>query len=85
MTDPGPGPFARLLGSLANALLDLGLPTIREWLRDRLGPAADVAQVTTRIVPGADHTFRLRPGPSGWPATAPDYVSTLMSWLAQRR
>ena len=37
-----PGPVARLLGSLANALIDLGLPTIREWLRDRLGPAADV-------------------------------------------
>jgi hypothetical protein len=41
------GPVARLFGSLANALLDLGLPTIRDWLRDRLGPAADVAHVTT--------------------------------------
>jgi hypothetical protein len=41
------GPVARLLGSLANALLDLGLPSIRQWLRDRLGPAADVTQVTT--------------------------------------
>ncbi len=40
-------PVARLFGSLANALLDLGLPTIRQWLRDRIGPAADVAQVTT--------------------------------------
>ncbi len=40
-------PVARLFGSLANALLDLGLPTIREWLRDRIGPAADVAHVTT--------------------------------------
>lgn len=42
-----PGPVGRLLGSLANALLDLGLPTIRQWLRDRIGPAADVAHVTT--------------------------------------
>ena len=29
-------PVARLFGSLANALLDLGLPTIRQWLRDRI-------------------------------------------------
>jgi hypothetical protein len=42
-----PGPVARLLGSLANALLDLGLPTIREWLRDRVGARADVGQITT--------------------------------------
>jgi hypothetical protein len=28
-------------------LLDLGLPTIRQWLRDRVGLAADVAHVTT--------------------------------------
>jgi alpha-beta hydrolase superfamily lysophospholipase len=41
-------------------------------------------RVTTRIFPGADHTFRLRPGPSGWPVTAPDYVSTLVGWLARR-
>lgn len=39
------GPFARVLGSLANALLGLGLPTIRQWLRDRLGPEADVEHV----------------------------------------
>ncbi|MCW5836005.1 MAG: hypothetical protein KIS78_26630 [Labilithrix sp.] len=42
-----PGAVARVLGSLANALLDLGLPAIREWLRDRLGPAADVAEIST--------------------------------------
>ena len=42
-------------------------------------------QLTTRVLPGADHTFRLRPGPSGWPVTAPDYISSLLSWLAQRR
>lgn len=41
--------------------------------------------VTVRIFPGADHTFRLPPGPSGWPVTAPDYVSTLLDWLARRR
>jgi len=40
--------------------------------------------VTVRIFPGADHTFRLAPGPSGWPSTAPDYVSTLVQWLAAR-
>lgn len=46
--DGGPhraGPVARLLGSLANALLDLGLPTIRLWLQGRLGPGAEVAHV----------------------------------------
>src|SRR5437763_558799 len=39
--------LARLFGSLANTLLDLGLPRIRAWLRERVGPAADVAQVST--------------------------------------
>jgi hypothetical protein len=41
-----PGLVARLLGSLATAVIDLGLPAIRAWLRDRLGPDADVAEVT---------------------------------------
>jgi hypothetical protein len=40
-------PLARLFSSLANVVLDLGLPTIRGWLRDRLGPDADVAEATT--------------------------------------
>ena len=40
--------------------------------------------VTVRIFPGADHTFRLRSGPSGWPVTAPGYLPTLLEWLAQR-
>jgi hypothetical protein len=44
---PRPGAVARLLGGFANALLDLGLPTIRQWLRERVGPGADVTQVTT--------------------------------------
>lgn len=36
-----------MFGSLANTLLDLGLPRIRSWLRDRVGDSADVAAVTT--------------------------------------
>lgn len=40
--------------------------------------------VTVRIFPGADHTFRLAPGPGGWPVTAPDYVSSLLAWLGRR-
>jgi dipeptidyl aminopeptidase/acylaminoacyl peptidase len=40
--------------------------------------------VTTHIYPGADHTFRMRPGPSGWPSTAPGYVNDLVSWIARR-
>jgi pimeloyl-ACP methyl ester carboxylesterase len=43
------------------------------------------ADVTVRILPNADHTFRLPPGPSGWPATAPGYLPALMGWLAERR
>jgi dienelactone hydrolase len=42
------------------------------------------ADVTVRILPGADHTFRLPPGPSGWPVTAPDYMPSLLNWLALR-
>jgi pimeloyl-ACP methyl ester carboxylesterase len=42
------------------------------------------ADVTVRIFPGADHTFRLPPGPGGWPQTAPDYVPSLLRWLAAR-
>lgn len=41
-------------------------------------------QVTVHMHPGADHTFRLPPGPSGWPVTAPDYVPGLLVWLARR-
>lgn len=41
--------------------------------------------ITVRILPGADHTFRLPPGPSGWPITAPDYLPSLLSWLTLRR
>jgi pimeloyl-ACP methyl ester carboxylesterase len=43
------------------------------------------ADVTVRILPNADHSFRLPPGPSGWPNTAPDYLPTLLNWLSQRR
>ena len=47
----------------------------------RHAPNADVA---VRIFPGADHSFRLAPGPSGWPMTAPDYVPSLVTWLNAR-
>lgn len=40
--------------------------------------------VTVQIHPGADHTFRLRSGASGWPITAPNYLPGLLAWLAQR-
>lgn len=40
--------------------------------------------VTVRIFPGADHTFRMPPGPGGWPVTAADYVPSLLRWLADR-
>ena len=43
------------------------------------------ASVTVRILPNADHTFRLPAGPSGWPVTAPDYLPTLLAWLDTRR
>ena len=43
------------------------------------------ADITVRILPGADHTFRLPPGPSGWPVTAPDYIASLLNWLTLRR
>lgn len=49
-----------------------------------LGNAHD-GDVTVRIFPGADHTFRLAPGPSGWPVTAPGYLPTILDWLALRR
>jgi dienelactone hydrolase len=47
--------------------------------------AAGNTRVTVRVFPGADHTFRLRSGPSGWPVSAPDYTPSLLRWLAQRR
>lgn len=40
--------------------------------------------VAVRILPGADHSFRLAPGPSGWPITAPGYIPSLREWLAKR-
>lgn len=47
--------------------------------------AAGNTKVTVQIHPGADHTFRLRPGPGGWSVTAPDYIPRLLDWLAQRQ
>jgi len=41
--------------------------------------------VTVKIFPGADHTFRLPAGPSGWPVSAPDYIPSLLDWVSLRR
>ncbi|HET9012723.1 MAG TPA: alpha/beta fold hydrolase, partial [Gemmatimonadaceae bacterium] len=41
--------------------------------------------LTTRILPGADHTFRQPPGAGGWPVTARDYLPTLLDWITARR
>jgi dienelactone hydrolase len=41
-------------------------------------------KVTVKLYPGADHTFRLSPGPGGWPVTAPGYLSDLLDWIARR-
>jgi pimeloyl-ACP methyl ester carboxylesterase len=49
-----------------------------------LGKAGN-ADVTVRIFPGADHTFRLPPGPSGWPVSAPGYLPGLLDWLQNLR
>jgi hypothetical protein len=41
--------------------------------------------VTTRLFPGADHTLRLPPGPSGWPRSAPGYLTAITDWVTRRR
>lgn len=46
--------------------------------------SAGNGDVTVRVYPRADHTLRLPPGPSGWPVSAPGYVSDLLDWLAKR-
>jgi hypothetical protein len=58
-------PLARLFSSLANVVLDLGLPAIRGWLRDRLGPEADVAEVTTDGSTVTLERVRIPLGPRG--------------------
>ena len=58
-------PFARVVSSLANAILDLGLPTIRGWLRERLGDRADVANVTTDGSVVSLEDVRIPIGPRG--------------------
>lgn len=45
---------------------------------------ASGADVSVRIFPGADHTFRLAPGPSGWPRTASGYLATLLDWIKKQ-
>jgi dipeptidyl aminopeptidase/acylaminoacyl peptidase len=37
--------------------------------------------VTIRIFPGADHTFRMPPGPSEWPVTAAGYVAAILKFV----
>lgn len=58
-------PLARLFSSLANVVLDLGLPTIRGWLRERLGPEADVAEVKTDGATVTLEGVRIPLGPRG--------------------
>lgn len=55
-----------------------------ERIRATLQRNAPDVDLTVSILPGADHTFRLAPGPGGWPRTAPDYVPTLLRWLGGR-
>jgi dienelactone hydrolase len=50
-------------------------------IRAALGAGGN-RRLTVRIFPGADHTFRLRPGPGGWAVTAPAYLNTVLDWLA---
>jgi dipeptidyl aminopeptidase/acylaminoacyl peptidase len=65
---------------------DMRVPAVESAARisDQLLRHAPNVDVTVRIFPGADHTFRLAPGPSGWPATAPDYVQSLVNWVRTR-
>jgi uncharacterized protein len=42
-------------------------------------------EVTARVFPGADHTFRLPPGPSGWPRSAPGFITAVTDWVTRRR
>ena len=46
--------------------------------------AAPQVSLTVHMVQGADHTYRLPPGPGGWPRTPTDYLPTLLDWLQQR-
>ena len=55
-----------------------------ERIRATLQRNAPGVDLTVMILPGADHTFRLAPGPGGWPRTAPDYLPTLLHWLGDR-
>ena len=42
------------------------------------------AELTLRVFPGADHSFRLAPTPGAvWPRTAPGYVESLVGWVAR--
>jgi uncharacterized protein len=65
---------------------DQRVPAVASAARIRAAlRSAGNTQLTVQTHPGADHTFRLRPGASGWPVTAPDYVSSLLRWLTDRQ
>jgi dipeptidyl aminopeptidase/acylaminoacyl peptidase len=54
---------------------------------DRIAAALRQAgnrDVTVRLFPGADHTFRMPPGPGGWASTAPGYLELLLGWIEAR-
>jgi len=53
-------------------------------ITEALSPGSRSIDLTVRLLAGADHTFRLPPGAGGWPETAPDYLSTLLDWIARR-
>lgn len=40
--------------------------------------------VTVRIFPGADHTYRLPPGSGGWPRTVDGYPAAVVDWITAR-
>lgn len=48
MVRPGGTVLTRLFEGFANTLLDLGLPKINEWLRNKLGPNAVIGAVTSQ-------------------------------------
>lgn len=54
-------------------------------ITEALRQGAHRADVTVRLYPGADHTFRLPAGASGWPVTVPGYPDTLVRWLGRVR
>ena len=52
--------FAQPARTVANALLDLGLPRIRAWLREKAGPSADVGEIRIERDGALVHLDRVR-------------------------